>query len=321
MDIPAGITSSPPPLPQSPPPSVSQTTAAPKTEMIQSPTKPQAAARAKPAEASGRKSITSLGSVGSVGAEPSIAMRRSPSPTSKSTAGPAPLPEIQITRTESNRSTVDEKWVKPEKMDEGKRRLRALAFFAIVMSISHCLFVFFQEAGPSKVVKRRAPAPISDAADISISRPVVTRVDHGKGMIPPPPIKLPAPATGSATATTAAAATASGGGASSSMATGSKPEPFVRPVSPKPGDRRPSTSASPRKSAPSPPPPKPLASISSSFAPQSMESITGSSESLVKSTEPSSEANQAAASPPSLRVQRKVNDVTTIKRQPKTGWL
>lgn len=170
-----------------------------------------------------------------------------------------------------------------------------------------------QKAGVPKV-KRKAPAPISDGTDISISRPVVTRVDHSKGMIPPPPVKLPPPpAPISSTAITFTAADAAASGES-------KPEPFVRPVSPKPGDRRPSTSASPRKTTP-PPPKPPVDSINSSFKPQSMESISNSSENLVKSTEPSSEANQAAASPPSLRVQRKVTDVSTIKRQPKTGWL
>lgn len=149
--------------------------------------------------------------------------------------------------------------------------------------------------GVAKVVKRRAPAPISDGPDISISRPIVTKVDHSKGMIPPPPLKIQT----------------------------ANPEPYARPVSPKPGDRP----SSPRpvspalRKSPTPPPPKPLDSINSTFAPQLLDSITSSSESLVKSTEPSSEANQAAASPPSLHPGRKVTDVTTIRRQPKTGWL
>lgn len=47
--------------------------------------------------------------------------------------------------------------------------------------------------GAPKVVKRRAPAPISDGPDISISRPVVTKIDHSKGMIPPPPLKIQMP--------------------------------------------------------------------------------------------------------------------------------
>lgn len=128
---------SPPPLPRSAPPM-----AASKIDNIQSPTKPQAAARAKSTE-TGRKSITSLGSIGSVGPEQPNIVLRSPSPTSKSTAGQAPLPEIQITRTESNRSTVDEKWVKPEKMDEGnckrasnvqhqKRKMKNFVHFSFV---------------------------------------------------------------------------------------------------------------------------------------------------------------------------------------------
>lgn len=168
------------------------------------------------------------------------------------------------------------------------------------------------KSGAPKVIKRRAPAPINDGPDISISRPVVKgQIDHSKGMIPPPPLKIQMPTT--------------------SGFSSSKPEPFVRPPSPKVVERAPSprpaspsprpVSPTPRKS-PTPPPPKELASINSSFAPQSMDSLTGSSESLVKSSEPSSEANQAAASPPTLRpTGRKVTDVTTIKRQPKTGWL
>lgn len=163
--------------------------------------------------------------------------------------------------------------------------------------------------GAPKVVKRRAPAPINDGPDISISRPVATKVDHSKGMIPPPPLKINMNQM-----------------ASTSGISSKSESVVVRPSSPKLIEQRASTPcpASPiiRKS-PTPPPPKPLSSINSTFAPQSIDSITSSSESLVKSSEPSSEANQAAASPPTLRptTTRKVTDVTTIKRQPKTGWL
>lgn len=153
-----------------------------------------------------------------------------------------------------------------------------------------------------KVIKRRAPAPINDGPDISISRPVAN-IDRTKGMIPPPPLKLQMPST---------------------SGEASIPDQFApktmqeRPSSPRP------VSPVTRKS-PTPPPSKPLSTtietINSSYAPQSLESINGSSESLVKSSEPSSQANQAAASPPSLRPGRKVTDVTTIRRQPKTGWL
>lgn len=150
--------------------------------------------------------------------------------------------------------------------------------------------------GVPKVIKRRAPAPINDGSDISISRPVATKVDHSKGMIPPPPLKT------------------------QSQPIQSTSKPVVRPASPKPAaDRSPSRQASPipRKS-PTPPPPKPLAeTIKTSYSPQSLSSVTGSSESLVKSSPQSS----PQPSPTTLRPGQKVTDVTTIRRQPKTGWL
>lgn len=69
-------------------------------------------------------------------------------------------------------------------------------------------------------------------------------------------------------------------------------------------------------------PPPPVIQINeTSYAAQSLESITSSSENLVKYAEPSSDANKAASSPPSLCPTRKVAEVTTIKRQTKTGWL
>lgn len=154
------------------------------------------------------------------------------------------------------------------------------------------------------MVKRRAPAPISDGPDISISRPIAANIDRNKGMIPPPPLKIQIPSTSGV----------------------AKTEPFVVPPSPKKVVERPA-SPIPRpispinRKSPTPPPPKSLDSINSSYAPISMDSLTGSSESLVKSSEPSKEANQAATSPPTLHPGRKVTDVTTIRRQPKTGWL
>lgn len=62
-----------------------------------------------PPVAKQRNSVSSVASAESFGAKP-----RTPSPTKPI----APLPEIQITRTESNRSTVDEKWIKPRELEE-----------------------------------------------------------------------------------------------------------------------------------------------------------------------------------------------------------
>lgn len=163
------------------------------------------------------------------------------------------------------------------------------------------------KSGPPKVVKRRAPAPVNGTSDMAISRPVVNKIDQSKGMIPPPPLKIQT-------------STLSGIGAHPPSPKKNVERPASpRPASPRPASPRP-VSPSPRKS-PTPPPPKPLDSINSSYGPQSMESLTSSSESLVKSSEPSTQANLAASSPPALCPGRKVTDVTTIRRQPKTGWL
>lgn len=100
-----------PPLMQSPPPAspiaTSPVAGRAKSPEIKSP-------KSKSPEVKQRKSITSIGSGGAV-SEPRI---RSPSPTTSKPL--VPLPEIQITRTESNRSTVDEKWVKPKELEEDK---------------------------------------------------------------------------------------------------------------------------------------------------------------------------------------------------------
>lgn len=127
LDIPAGVGRGP-----TPPPGVSQPTptvkspSPTKSALNQSPMKPTPAAapRVKSPESAPRKSVTSLGSFG----EPSAAVR-SPSPPAK------PLPEIQITRTESNRSNINEKWVKPEKMEEDKGESLKFYRFQVRMKI------------------------------------------------------------------------------------------------------------------------------------------------------------------------------------------
>lgn len=306
LDIPAAVVrgQTPPPTKVSPPTQRVKTPSPIKTPLSQSPNKatPTVAPRMKSPVTGPRKSVISLGSMGSIGESTNLV--RSPSPPVKAIV--QPLPEIQITRTESNRSTVNEKLVKPEKIEEGRSNQIKCCIKYSNCNKNKLKFEFYfsdkTQGGAPKVVKRRAPAPNNDAADIAISRPIVTRVDHSKGMIPPPPLKTQAPQA-----------------STSAVKSESSPKPEQIP-SDRPSTSRP-TSPSPRKS-PTPPPPKPLSSINSSFAPESMESVTGSSESLVKSTEPSLEANQAAVSPPStLHPTRKVTDVTTIKRQPKTGWL
>lgn len=109
----------------------------------------------------------------------------------------------------------------------------------------------------------------------------MAKVDQSKGMIPPPKGPTRSPS----------------------------PIQMSRPTSPR--NMSPSRSEA-AKSA-----------LSTSCAhPASLESLKmGSLENLVDSREPSSEANKAATSPPSLRANRKITEVSTIKRQPKSGWL
>lgn len=94
---------SPPPLPRSPPPvSTSPVSARMKSPELKSPE--SRSPKSYSPEPRQRKSITSINSNGSSGERM------------------VPLPEIQITRTESNRSTVDEKWVKPKELEEDKSK-------------------------------------------------------------------------------------------------------------------------------------------------------------------------------------------------------
>lgn len=83
------------------------------------------------------------------------------------------------------------------------------------------------------------------------------------------------------------------------------PSPMKRPQSP-----RPKTPQTPIERSPSPTLSKGTAS-----------NLLGSQENLVLTSDPSADANKAASSPPCLRPIRKIEDVKTIKRQPKTGWL
>jgi transient-receptor-potential-like protein len=143
---------------------------------------------------------------------------------------------------------------------------------------------------PMKVVKRKAPAP--GDGDISISRPVAPKVADGQGMIPPPPskeeskpiIQIPVISTTAAT-----------------------PLPTQKVFSVE-------TSEDVKVKAAAPQPPVINKQIDSPPA-------YSSTEQLVPSSDPGTDANRAASSPPCLRPVNKIDDVKTIKRQMKTGWL
>lgn len=157
---------------------------------------------------------------------------------------------------------------------------------------------------PVKVIKRKAPVP---STDISISRPMAPKVPSNQGMIPPPPTKeevkhqmqIPMLSTTPATPLPVQklVIAAENKVASENVSTG-RPEVQQKEEQSYEMKKRDMAVAT------------------------SVDTIPYSStEKLVTSNDPSLEANKAASSPPMLRPVQKIEDVKTIKRQMKTGWL
>ncbi|KAG6440271.1 hypothetical protein O3G_MSEX001204 [Manduca sexta] len=178
---------------------------------------------------------------------------------------------------------------------------------------------------PPKVIKRKAPGPATqtddqakDAApegdkdgkpseDIAVARPVAPEIKPSEGAIPPPPapVKPKAPVAPSMEVTPStppghAPKTAPTPPPPAPPAAAKPPSPpkaaSPKPASPKAEAPQPSTSAAPRPPTPSSPP--------------NRLTSTSSTEQLIP-----------PSSPEPLRPIKKIDEVKTIKRQPKTGWL
>ncbi|XP_075981929.1 transient-receptor-potential-like protein isoform X2 [Anticarsia gemmatalis] len=174
------------------------------------------------------------------------------------------------------------------------------------------------ESSPPKVIKRKSPGPPSPggdeqapdkadtkpeadskpAEDIAVARPVAPEIKPSEGAIPPPPpVKPKAPAAPTMEVTP-----------STPQHTASVPDakppspPKIAPPPPRVASPQPSTS-SVAAAAPSPPPAAPP-------SPPKRLSSTSSTEQLIP-----------PSSPEPLRPAKKLDDIKTIKRQPKTGWL
>ncbi|CAO1399889.1 unnamed protein product [Diamesa tonsa] len=141
----------------------------------------------------------------------------------------------------------------------------------------------------AKVIKHKAPS----VPDIALSRPTSLKQYPCSGMIPPPPTKeettIAKPMTIPTLSTT--------------------------PATPLPIQK--SLKLPEKSTAPVPPKIEFTNVLIDSQAPPSSDST----EKLVETKSPNSEANKAASSPPVLRPINKIDDVKTMKRQPKTGWL
>ncbi|XP_028178532.1 transient-receptor-potential-like protein [Ostrinia furnacalis] len=174
------------------------------------------------------------------------------------------------------------------------------------------------ESSPPKVIKRKPPVPPAQsddqaseapadskpAEDIAVARPVAPEIKPAEGAIPPPPPakpKAPAAPTMEVTPSTPPvhAPPKSPTPPPPKSPSPTPPKPPTPPKSPSPTPRV--ASPQPSISAVAPPaPPSPPKRLSS----------TSSTEQLIP-----------PASPEPLRGAKKLDDIKTIKRQPKTGWL
>lgn len=202
------------------------------------------------------------------------------------------LPIIQVTRTESQ----IKKSASKENIDDDTNDDTVIKIDASPMKSR-------ATTSPPKVVKRKAPAP----ATAEIARPVSAKPQPGQGMIPPPPSKADVAPAGVPTISTILPS----------------PAP-TRSETPK-KTSRPSTPSPPKDAVTMPVVPKPAGPTESPKSAKSLtldSSVSGSTEQLIQSPKGSSpDVSKAPASPSCLRPIRKVEDVTTIRRQPKTGWL
>lgn len=143
---------------------------------------------------------------------------------------------------------------------------------------------------PSTPKKRIAPSPQSAA----VSRPLPSKQSSSQGMIPPPPSRKAEP----------------------EKVTTPQPQMTVSVVKPPPAD---SIITIPRCESPLPT----IVSITTKDDNMTitMESGGGSNSSLEKLVSSPGATPRTTPSPACLRPVRRIEDVTTIKRQPKTGWL
>ncbi|CAH0591653.1 unnamed protein product [Chrysodeixis includens] len=168
---------------------------------------------------------------------------------------------------------------------------------------------------PPKVIKRKSPGPPSPGDEqapekpeeasgkpdekIAVARPVAPEIKPSEGAIPPPPppVKPKAPAAPTMEVTPSTPPVH----AAAPPPEPSKPPspPKVAPPPPRVASPQPSTSAA-APPPPTPPPPSPPKRLTS----------TSSTEQLIP-----------PSSPEPLRPVQKLDDIKTIKRQPKTGWL
>lgn len=221
-------------------------------------------------------------------------------PPSKLDSIQSPPPAIRVTTTESMLKTSQSK----DNLHEKSASPKLIDFNEASKSVDKVSDDGSQSplkqgpGSPVKVIKRKAPAPVPGPSsnEIAVSRPVASKPQPGQGMIPPPPEIAPKVPILSMT-----------------PATPLLPQKDLTEVkSDISKESEPTLAETPKGEAPKIIPTTVI----------TVDAVTSdSTEQLISSKEPGQDANKAASSPPCLRPARKVEDVKTIKRQPKSGWL
>lgn len=260
---------------------------------------------------------------------PDISTPKSPSPIMKMVQSPPPI--ICVTRTESQLGSPNSKANIQEKMNvkyyagRSQDSRRPSADFSPVHSCP---------STPNKL-KRRAPSP-NQSENMVVSRPVSSKLIEGVGMIPPPPSKEDHVLTTKLKSPDVDRDVVIQQGISKKKSLSPENKmPLINLESP---PKSPSSRPLPKRTSPESPM-LPLIPSSCSFAVSEPDMIirprspfmkplytvndaatSNSTERLITTKNPASDANKAATSP-SLRPTMKIIDVSTIKRQPKSGWL
>ena len=258
---------------------------------------------------------------------------KSSSPTMKMVQSPPPI--ICVTRTESQlespntKAKIQEKVTLKSRSDNSQDDPRRQS--ADFSPASSC------PTTPNRL-KRRAPSP-NHSEIMAVSRPVGPKPIERAGMLPPPPSKedhILVPKTQSPD-DEIDVVIQTGIVKKKPLSPGGKP--LINLESP---PKSPSPKASPKRASPENPIKLPLIAPATSKTPPAIKAeklprpttpfmkplytlddaaTSSSTEKLITTRNPASDANKAATSPATLRPTMKIIDVSTIKRQPKTGWL
>uniref|UniRef100_A0A336L2Z3 CSON002599 protein n=1 Tax=Culicoides sonorensis TaxID=179676 RepID=A0A336L2Z3_CULSO len=217
---------------------------------------------------------------------------KSPPPTIKSPPPPIRVTEHSSVKRQESRDHLVDIDMDIEPSDENAEALSS------------------NSKSPPKVVKRKAPVP-TDA----IQRPVAPKPSSNQGMIPPPPSKNDEPTVPCLNIPILSTTPATPIPQKKEEIKSDAPPPIPNTPPPQIIEEQPITTQPKPQPKPSPEPIEPTICVGIDAV------ASDSTEKLISSPNHDIDKNKAASSPFCLRPYNKIEDVKTVKRQPKTGWL